>query len=117
MESKIVAQAKQNYRDYKIIENFVAGIVLTGNEIKSLRSHQASINEAYILPQQRELYIINMSISAYKYSHTGDLVKAHNTKRKRKLLLKTQEIIRIIRELKTKNYVVIPLKLFFNDQG
>jgi len=117
MESKTIAQAKKNYRDYKIIEKFVAGIVLTGNEIKSLHNHQTSISEAYIFPHQKELYIANMHIAAYKYSHAGGLAKAHNTRRRRKLLLKRKEIDKIIRELKSKNYTFIPLQLFLSNRG
>jgi len=117
MTGKLITQAKKNYRDYKIIEKFVAGIVLTGNEIKSLHNHQTSISEAYVLPHQKELYISNMHISAYKYSHASNLAKAHNTRRKRKLLLKRKEINKIIRELKVKNYTFIPLQLFFSNNG
>ena len=117
MTGKLITQAKKNYRDYKIIEKFVAGIVLTGNEIKSLHNHQTSISEAYVLPHQKELYISNMHISAYKYSYASNLAKAHNTRRKRKLLLKRREINKIIRELKVKNYTFIPLQLFFSNNG
>jgi len=115
MEKKIISQAKKNLRDYKIIERFVAGIVLTGNEIKSLRSHQVSINEAYVLPQQKELYIINMNITAY--SHASDLEKNGDTRRKRKLLLRRREINKLIGTMKAKNYVLIPLQLFITNKG
>ncbi|CAG8472252.1 2692_t:CDS:2, partial [Scutellospora calospora] len=71
MESKVIARAKKNFHDYRIIERLVAGLVLTGNEIKSLCNHQVSIGEAYVLPQQKELYVVNMNIAAYKYSHAG----------------------------------------------
>jgi SsrA-binding protein len=117
MENKIIAQAKKNFRDYRIIEKFIAGIVLTGNEIKSLRGHQVSISEAYVLPQQRELYIINMHITAYKYSHAIGLAKAHDTKRKRKLLLKRREIDKLTGIMRAKNYALIPLQLFINNKG
>ncbi|CAH1756661.1 12701_t:CDS:2 [Entrophospora sp. SA101] len=57
MENKIIAQAKKHLHNYKIIEKFIAGIVLTGNEIKSLRNYQTVISESYILPQQAKLEI------------------------------------------------------------
>jgi SsrA-binding protein len=117
IENKVITQAKRNYHNYKIVEKFVAGIVLTGNEIKSLRSHQASVNEAYILPQQKELYVINMHVSAYKYSYADNLVQTRDIRRRRKLLLKRKEINKIINQSKAKNYVIIPLQLFFNDRG
>ncbi|CAI2164094.1 10742_t:CDS:2 [Funneliformis geosporum] len=116
MEKKLISQAKKNLRDYKIIESFIAGIVLTGNEIKSLRNYQSSINEAYVFPQQQELYIINMHVAAYKYSHAVNLAQNHDTRRRRKLLLKKKEINKIIGQAKAKSYVIIPLKLFFNDR-
>ena|SRR5256714_79586 len=114
MEKKLIAQAKKNLRDYKIIERFVAGLVLTGNEIKSLRNHQVSIGEAYVLPQQKELYVINMNIATY--SHASDLVKV-DTRRKRKLLLKKREINKLIGTMKAKNYALIPLQLFITNKG
>src|SRR6185312_17480052 len=101
MESKVIAQAKKNLRDYKIIERFVAGIVLTGDEIKSLRNRQDSINEAYVLPQQSELYVFNMNITAY--SHASGFTKSRDTRRKRKLLLKRREINKLIGTMKAKN--------------
>lgn len=114
MNSRIISQAKKNLRDYKIIERFVAGLALTGNEIKSLRNHQVSMGEAYVLPQQKELYVINMNISTY--SHANDLVKV-DTRRKRKLLLKKREINKLIGTMKAKNYVLIPLQLFITNRG
>ena len=117
MEKKLISQSKKNLRDYRLIEKFIAGIVLNGNEIKSLRNYQSSIDESYIFPQQQELYVLNMHIATYKYSHAASLVQAHDTRRQRKLLLKKREIKKIIGQVKAKNYVVIPLKLFFNDRG
>lgn len=116
MESKVIARAKKNFHDYRIIERLVAGLILTGNEIKSLRNHQVSIGEAYVLPQQKELYVVNMNIAAYKYSHAGDLVKI-DTRKRRKLLLKKREINKLIGTMKAKNYVLIPLQLFITNRG
>jgi SsrA-binding protein len=114
MASQLIAQAKKNLRDYKIIERLVAGMALTGNEIKSLRNHQVSINEAYVMPQRNELYVVNMHIAAY--SHASNLVKV-DTRRKRKLLLKRREINKIIGTMKPKNYALIPLQLFITNKG
>lgn len=114
-ENKVVARAKKNLHDYKIIERFVAGLVLTSNEIKSLRNHQVSIGEAYVSPQQKELYVVNMNISTY--SRTSSLAKISDTRRKRKLLLKRREINKLIGTMKAKNYALIPLQLFFTNKG
>jgi SsrA-binding protein len=114
MEKKVIAQARKNLRDYKVIDRFVVGLALTGNEIKSIRNHQVSINEAYALPQQNELYVINMNIATY--SHASDLGKT-DTRRKRKLLLKKREINKLIGVMKAKNYALIPLQLFITKKG
>nr|CAG8435682.1 12342_t:CDS:2 [Entrophospora candida] len=100
MKSKIIAQAKKVFRDYRIIDKFIAGIVLTGNEIKSLRSHQVSINEAYILPQKGELYVISMPVAAYKYSNPKDLTKVYDPQRMKKILLKRREINKGLSEVR-----------------
>jgi len=117
LENKVVARAKKNFRDYKIIERFVAGLVLTGNEIKSLRNHQVSIDEAYVLPQKKELYIINMNVATYKFSHAGGLAKTRDTRRRRKLLLKRREINKLIGNMKAKKYDLVPLQLFISSKG
>jgi len=114
MVGQLIAQAKKNFRDYKIIERLVAGMALTGNEIKSLRGRQVAIGEAYVLPQKNELYVVNMHIAAY--SHASYLAKV-DTRRKRKLLLKRREINKLIGTMKAKNYVLIPLQLFITNRG
>src|SRR5947209_13806215 len=98
MENKIISQAKKNLRDYKIIEKFTAGVVLTGNEIKSLRINRASIDKSYAFFQQNELYIKDFHISIYKYSHPTSSTgkdKKEGIKRNKKLLLKKREIKRL----------------------
>src|SRR5437763_17200281 len=117
MLTKIISQAKKKLRDYQIKEKCTAGLVLNGNEIKSLRNYQTSIDEAYVSLQQRELYIVNMYIAPYKYSHAGSLTNNYNGRRKRKLLLHQKEIRKISQQLKNKNYSLIPLLLFVNVKG
>jgi SsrA-binding protein len=113
---KIITQVKKKLHDYRIIEKFTAGIVLTGSEIKSLRNYHSSINEAYISPQERELYIVNMHITVYKHSQNQNYSENYNSKKK-KLLLHRSEIKNLIFQLKTKNYSLVPLMLFINDKG
>ena len=117
MNKKIIAQAKKNLHDYKIIEKFIVGMVLTGGEIKSLRNNQASISEAYVGSQQREFYIINMHVANYKNSPAKSLKNNNETRRKRKLLLNRKEIDELIRTMKAKNYALVPLQLFINEKG
>jgi len=114
---KIIAQAKKKLSDYRIIEKFTVGMVLTGEEIKSLRNYHSSINEAYISHQEGELYIVNMNIATYKPSQNKNYSENYNSKKKRKLLLHRSEIKNLIFQLKTKNCSLIPLMLFINDKG
>lgn len=117
MGKKIIAQAKKNLHDYKIIERFTAGMVLTGGEIKSLRNNQASISEAYVGSQQREFYIINMHVASYKNSPVGSSKNNSDNRRKRKLLLNKKEINELIGTMKAKNYALVPLQLFITEKG
>ena|SRR5437764_12255607 len=110
MKDKLVARAKKNYRNYQIISQFRAGIVLTGQEIKSVRHSQISLDEAYVRPFDQELYLINLHIASYQ-SISSD------PRRKRKLLLWRSEITKIMRQLRIKNYVLVPLQILISQRG
>src|SRR3954465_13006240 len=110
MKDKLIAQAKKNYHHYKIISQFRAGIVLTGQEIKSVRHYRVSLDESYVRPFEQELYLINFHIASYQ-SISSD------TRRKRKLLLRKSEINKILRQIRVKNYVLIPLQLLISQRG
>jgi SsrA-binding protein len=107
---------KTSQFDFKIIETFTSGIVLTGNEIKSLRKKEVSIKESYILSKNFELYIFNMYISIYKNASINPNIN-NDVRVKRKLLLKKSEIKKIVKQSKEKKYVIIPLKVFINERG
>lgn len=118
MKGKSITRAKKKLRNYKMISQYQAGIVLTGSEIKSLKNHQVSIDKAYILSQKNELFITNMYIATYQHSRFGDIrKKEHNTRQKRKLLLHRKEINKLISTIKAKNYILVPLQLFINERG
>lgn len=99
--------------EYEILEQMEAGIVLTGTEIKSLRSSKASIAESFCRFIEGELYIINMMIDEYKLGTFYN----HKTKRERKLLLHKKELQKFERKLKDAGNTIIPLKLYINDKG
>ncbi len=99
--------------EYELSEETEAGIVLTGTEIKSLRSSKASISEAFCQFIDGELYIINMMIDEYKLGTFYN----HKIKRERKLLLHKRELQKYQRKLKDAGNTVIPLKLYINDRG
>lgn len=109
----VVAHNRRANFDYLIEETFVAGLELTGTEVKSLRLGHANINDAYGQEKNGELFMANIYIA--EYANRG--YETHVEKRERKLLLKKKEIITIINELSRKGSTLVAMKLFFNDQG
>jgi SsrA-binding protein len=99
--------------DYEFIEKFVAGIVLLGTEIKSIRLGKVSMNDAYCYITGKEMLIKNLSISAYDFGTTNN----HEVLRERKLLLNRKELNKIERKVKETGLTIIPLRLFLNDRG
>ena len=99
--------------EYEILEEYEAGIVLTGTEIKSLRSSKASITESFCQFIEDELYVINMMIDEYKLGTFYN----HKIKRERKLLLLKYELQKLKKKLKDVGNTIIPLKLYINNSG
>jgi SsrA-binding protein len=99
--------------DYEILERYTAGIVLTGPEVKSLRSGGGQLQDAFCAFKEGELYVLNFYIAPYKqagYASTPE-------RRPRKLLLQKEELRRLLGKLSQKGLTLIPLKLFFNEKG
>lgn len=99
--------------EYEIMDQYEAGLVLTGTEIKSLRSSRASITESFCQMIEGELYVVNMSIEEYKLGTFYN----HKAKRERKLLLHKRELQKLERKLKDAGNTIVPLKLYINDRG
>ncbi len=99
--------------DFFFLDEFVAGIQLTGTEIKSVRLNQTSINEAYCLFVNGELVIRNMNIEHYKEGTYNN----HEPRRDRKLLLNYTELKKLSTKLKDKGLTIIPTRLFINERG
>ena len=99
--------------EYEILEEYEAGIVLTGTEIKSLRSSKASITESFCQFIEDEMYVINMMIDEYKLGTFYN----HKIKRERKLLLHKYELQKLKKKLKDVGNTIIPLKLYINNSG
>ena len=99
--------------EYELLDEIEAGMVLTGTEIKSLRSSKASITDAFCQFIDGELYIINMMIDEYKLGTFYN----HKIKRERKLLLHKKELQKFQRKLKDVGMTIVPLKLYINDRG
>lgn len=109
----IVAQNRRANFDYIIEEKYVAGLQLSGTEVKSLRLGHANITDAYGIEKSGELYMSNMFIA--EYANKG--YESHVEKRDRKLLLKKKEIIDIINSLNKKGTTLVAIRLFFNERG
>ena len=109
----LVAQNRRANFDYFINEKFVAGLELTGTEVKSLRLGHANINDAFGIEKNNELYISNMFIA--EYANKG--YESHVEKRDRKLLLKRKEINTILSKKKKKGATLVAIRLFFNEKG
>ncbi|MFC1534543.1 SsrA-binding protein SmpB [Thermodesulfobacteriota bacterium] len=110
MDKKIVCQNRKASHDYFIDEVFEAGIVLIGPEAKSLRQGRASLVDGYARVKNGEVFLHNMHITPYPYTHYLNL----EPKRTRKLLLNKKEIKRLIGKTKEKGYSLIPLKVYFS---
>src|SRR5215211_7613830 len=102
------------YFEYFIDDKYLAGIMLTGTEVKSLREGKANFNDSYCLFQKGELYIRSFHISEYSHG----TVNNHDPIRERKLLLNARELKKLeARIKKEKGYTIVPLRLFFNEKN
>lgn len=114
MQNNINIKNKKARFEYEILEKFMAGIVLSGTEIKSVRESKASITESFCEFNERgELFIINMQID--EYSHASHF--NHRPKAERKLLLNKRELKKLQKEVATSGLTIIPLNLFLNEKG
>ena len=99
--------------DFEILDTYIAGIVLTGTEIKSLRLGKASLTDCYCYFHNGELFVRGMNIAEYHWGTYNN----HIPKRDRKLLLNRKELVKLQRSLQDKGLSVVGLKLFINERG
>ena len=111
---KYAAQNRRARIDYFIDDTLEAGIMLTGTEVKSLRTGKASINESYAGISKGELFLFNAHIP--EYLQAGRWLQ-HEIRRPRKLLLHKRELAKLMMALKTKGATIIPMSVYFNDRG
>jgi SsrA-binding protein len=104
---------RQAFFEYHIDDKYVAGLVLTGTEVKSLREGKANFNDSYCLFQKDELWIRSFHISEYSHG----TVNNHDPIRERKLLLNRRELKKLQTKMKEKGYTIVPLRLFFNEKN
>lgn len=109
----IVIKNKKASHDYEFLEIFIAGIKLTGTEIKSIRLGKATISDTYCLFENGEMYLRGMHISEYWWGNLNN----HDPIRDRKLLLNKKELRKIERKIKETGLTIIVIKVFINDRG
>ena len=114
MQKTIQIKNKKARFEYELLEEFTAGIVLTGTEIKSIRNSKASIAESFCeFNNQGELFTINMHIEEYAYGTRFN----HLPKAQRKLLLNKKELKKLHREVQNTGLTIVPLQLYINEKG
>lgn len=111
---KLVAQNKKVLHDYDILDRFEAGIVLTGDEVKSLRAGKVSLIGAFATVKKGELYLNNCHITPYAQAYQKN---EDDATRARKLLVKRKELNKMIGDISKKGITIVPIKIYFNDRN
>lgn len=104
-----IARNKRGPHDYEILDTWETGIVLHGTEVKALREGKATINEAFGIVRDGEVFVINMHISPYEQASYNN----HVPTRTRKLLMHKQEIRKLIGAVERQGLTLVPLELYF----
>lgn len=104
---------KKAFYEYFFEQRYTAGMVLTGTEIKSLRSGKASFNDSYCYFHKNELFVKSLHISEYAFGTYTN----HQPMQERKLLLTKRELKKLETKIKEKGYSIIPLRIFINEKG
>jgi SsrA-binding protein len=108
---KIIAENRKARHDYFIEDEYEAGVVLRGTEVKSLRQGRANLKDSYAKVKNGELFVYQMHISPYPFAYYDN----HDPLRIRKLLLHHYEIKRLYGKLSERGYALIPLRLYFRE--
>ena len=109
----LIAENRKARHEYFIAESWEAGVMLLGSEVKSLRVGQTNITESYASVEDGGVWLINSYIAEYK----GASLFQHEPRRKRKLLLKQSEIVKLANGIERKGMTIVPLELYFNEKG
>lgn len=104
---------RKAYYEYFFETKYIAGIVLTGTEIKSVRGGKASFNDSYCFFNRGELFVKNLHIAEYSFGN----IHNHEPMQERKLLLQKRELRKLENKIKEKGYTIVPLKIFISEKG
>jgi SsrA-binding protein len=108
-----VIKNRKASHEYEFIEKFIAGIMLTGTEIKSIREGKATIGDSFCQFSNGELFLKGMHVSEYWWGNLNN----HEPLRERKLLLTKRELRKLDRKIKETGLTIVPTKMFINDRG
>lgn len=103
---------RQAYFNYNIEDKYVAGLVLFGTEVKSLREGKISFNDSFCFFDKGELWIRSLYIAEYSHGTVNNHIAVHD----RKLLLTKRELRKLANKMKEQGYTIVPLKVFFTDK-
>ena len=108
MDKKVITTNRKAFHDYTIFDKFVAGIVLKGTEIKSIRKNAINLKDSFCRIEDNEIFLYNCHISPYEQGNRFN----HKEMRVRKLLLTKKEILKIQSKVKKDSYTIVPLEVF-----
>ena len=108
MNRKIISSNRKAFHDFTIFDKYIAGIVLMGTEIKSIRKGSINLKDSFAKIEKGEMFLYNCHISPYEQGNRYN----HEPERVRKLLLNKKEIEKILGKVKKENYTIVPLELF-----
>src|SRR5574344_1301650 len=111
MEKQVITTNRKAFHDFTVFEKFVAGIVLTGTEIKSVRKSAINLKDSFCKIEDNEIFLYNCHISPYEQGNRYN----HKEQRVRKLLLTKKEILKIQSKVKKDGYPIIPLEVFLTN--
>ncbi len=113
MANRLNIKNKRAYFDFEIIEKYTAGMVLTGSEIKSVRSGKVSLADSYCYIRDGEVFVKNLNIAEYKFAGHYN----HDPERDKKLLLQKSEIRKLVRKTRETGLTLIALRIFISEKG
>lgn len=111
MGRKIICSNRKAFHDFFIFDKFVAGMVLTGTEVKSLRQNSANLKDSFAKIEDGEVWLYSSHIAIYDKGNRFN----HEPERKRKLLLNKKEILKLDGKVKKENYTIVPTEMFFEN--
>lgn len=110
MDKRLITTNRKAFHDYTIFDKYVAGIVLTGTEIKSIRNNAINLKDSFCKIEDNEIFLYNCHISPYEQGNRFN----HQAERVRKLLLTKKEILKMHSKVKKDGYSIVPLEVFIS---